>query len=51
MLIVYFIRRIFGRSAIKAWTGKAIYFSKRRGEAYLGWLVFQSAYCQSYPLT
>jgi uncharacterized membrane protein YdjX (TVP38/TMEM64 family) len=39
-LAAYFIGRTLGRSAVKALTGKAIYFSKHRGEIYLGWLVF-----------
>lgn len=39
-LVAYFLGRTLGRSAIKALTGKAIYFSKRRGEVYLGWLIF-----------
>lgn len=39
-LIAYFLGCTLGRSAIKALTGKAIYFSKRRGEVYLGWLIF-----------
>ncbi|MGB7441506.1 MAG: TVP38/TMEM64 family protein [Coleofasciculaceae cyanobacterium] len=39
-LIAYFLGRTLGRSAIKALTGKLIYFSKRRGEVYLSWLIF-----------
>ncbi len=39
-LIAYYLGRTLGRSAVKVLTGKAIYFSKRRGEVYLGWLVF-----------
>jgi len=39
-LIAYFLGRTLGRSAIKALTGKIIYFSKQRGEIYLGWLIF-----------
>lgn len=39
-LIAYFLGRTLGRSAVKGLTGKAIYFSKRRGEVYLGWLIF-----------
>ncbi len=39
-LIAYFLGRTLGRSAVKCLTGKAIYFSKRRGEVYLGWLIF-----------
>jgi len=39
-LIAYFLGRTLGRSAIKALTGKIIYFSKNKGEAYLSWLIF-----------
>lgn len=39
-LIAYYVGRTLGRSAIRALTGKAIYFTKKRGEAYLGWLIF-----------
>ncbi|RMF27124.1 MAG: TVP38/TMEM64 family protein [Cyanobacteria bacterium J083] len=39
-LIAYFIGRTLGRSAVYALTGKVIYFSKNRGEIYLGWLIF-----------
>lgn len=39
-LIAYYLGRTLGRSGIKALTGKAIYFSKRRGQVYLGWLIF-----------
>lgn len=39
-LIAYFLGRTLGRSAIKALTGKIIYFSKKRGEIYLGWFIF-----------
>lgn len=39
-LIAYFLGRTLGRSAIKALTGKVIYFSKQRGEVYLGWCIF-----------
>ncbi len=39
-LIAYYIGRTLGRSAIQALTGKAIYFSQRRGEVFLGWLIF-----------
>lgn len=39
-MIAYFLGRTLGRSTIKAFTGKAIYFSKRQGEVYLGWLIF-----------
>lgn len=36
----YLIGNTLGRSAVQALTGKAIYFSKHRGEVYLGWIVF-----------
>jgi uncharacterized membrane protein YdjX (TVP38/TMEM64 family) len=39
-MIAYFIGRTLGRSAVQALTGKVIYFSKHRGEVYLGWLMF-----------
>jgi uncharacterized membrane protein YdjX (TVP38/TMEM64 family) len=39
-LIAYFLGRTLGRSAIKALTGKIIYFSKNRGETYLSWVIF-----------
>lgn len=39
-LIAYYLGRTLGRSAIKALTGKIIVFSKRKGEIYLGWLIF-----------
>lgn len=39
-LIAYYIGGTLGRSTIRALTGKAIYFSKKRGEAYVGWLIF-----------
>lgn len=39
-LIAYFIGRTLGRSAVKALTGKIIYFSKERGEWLLGVLIF-----------
>lgn len=39
-LIAYFIGRSLGRSAVKALTGKIIYFSKERGEWVLGGLIF-----------
>lgn len=39
-LIAYALGRTLGRSAIKAVTGKVIYFSKARGEGYIGWLIF-----------
>jgi uncharacterized membrane protein YdjX (TVP38/TMEM64 family) len=38
-IIAYFIGRILGRSAVKALTGKAVYFSTHRGETYLGWVI------------
>ena len=39
-VIAYFIGYSLGRSAVKALTGKAIYFSKRKGEIFLGCLIF-----------
>jgi uncharacterized membrane protein YdjX (TVP38/TMEM64 family) len=39
-LIAYFIGRTLGRSAVKVLTGKIIYFSKHRGEIYLGLVMF-----------
>ncbi|HEY9623072.1 MAG TPA: TVP38/TMEM64 family protein [Crinalium sp.] len=39
-LVAYFIGRTLGRSAVRALTGKTIYFSRERGEIYLGWLIF-----------
>jgi uncharacterized membrane protein YdjX (TVP38/TMEM64 family) len=39
-MIAYFIGRTLGRSAVQVLTGKVIYFSKNRGEMYLGWLMF-----------
>jgi uncharacterized membrane protein YdjX (TVP38/TMEM64 family) len=39
-LIAYFLGRTLARSAIKALTGKIIYFSKNKGETYLSWLIF-----------
>lgn len=39
-LIAYFIGRSLGRSAVKALTGKVIYFSKEKGEWLLGGLIF-----------
>ena len=39
-LSAYFIGRTLGRKAVKALSGKVIYFSKHRGEAYLGWIMF-----------
>ncbi|MBW4622316.1 MAG: TVP38/TMEM64 family protein [Cyanosarcina radialis HA8281-LM2] len=39
-LIAYFLGRTLGRSAIVALTGKVVYFSKQRGEVFLGWSIF-----------
>lgn len=39
-VIAYFIGYSLGRSAVKALTGKAIYFSAQRGEVFLGWMIF-----------
>lgn len=39
-LLAYFIGHTLGRSAVHALTGKLIYFSKNRGEVYLGWIIF-----------
>lgn len=39
-LLAYFIGYTLGRAAVRALTGKLIYFSKRRGEIYLGWVIF-----------
>ncbi|MES1025059.1 TVP38/TMEM64 family protein [Gloeocapsa sp. BRSZ] len=39
-LLAYFIAYTLGRSAVHALTGKLIYFSKNRGEVYLGWVIF-----------
>lgn len=39
-LVAYYIGFTLGRSAVYALTGKLIYFSKERGELYLGWLIF-----------
>lgn len=39
-LIAYFIGRSLGRTAVYTMTGKVIYFTKNRGEIYLGWLIF-----------
>lgn len=39
-LLAYFIGYTLGRSAVRALTGKLIYFSKNRGEFYLGWVIF-----------
>lgn len=41
-LIAYYLGQTLGRSAIKAITGKTIYFSNHRGEVYLGWLIFMT---------
>ena len=42
-LIAYFIGRSLGRSAVKALTGKIIYFSKEKGEWLLGGLIFRNS--------
>lgn len=39
-LIAYFIGRTLGRAAVQALTGKAVYFSKERGEWLLGGIIF-----------
>lgn len=39
-LIAYYLGRTLGRSAIKALTGKIVYFSKQQGEVYLSWVIF-----------
>lgn len=39
-IAAYWIGRTLGRSAVQALIGKSIYFSKHRGEVYLGWIVF-----------
>jgi uncharacterized membrane protein YdjX (TVP38/TMEM64 family) len=39
-IIAFFIGRTLGRSAVQALTGKVLYLSNHRGEAYLGGLVF-----------
>lgn len=39
-LLAYFIGYTLGRSAVRALTGKLVYFSKERGEIYLGWVIF-----------
>lgn len=39
-LVAYFIARTLGRSAMRALTGKVVYFSKDRGEWYLGLVIF-----------
>lgn len=41
-LIAYYLGWTLGRSTIKAITGKTIYFSNRRGEVYLGRLIFMT---------
>lgn len=41
-LLAYFIGRSLGRTAVKALTGKAIYFSKERGEWLLGGLILMT---------
>lgn len=41
-IIAYFIGRTLGRSAVKALTGKAVYFSTHRGETYLGWVIMMT---------
>jgi uncharacterized membrane protein YdjX (TVP38/TMEM64 family) len=39
-LIAYFLGRTLGRSAIRVLIGKVVYFTRDRGEYYLGWLIF-----------
>lgn len=39
-LIAYFIGYTLGRSAVQALTGKIVYFSKERGEWFIGGLIF-----------
>ena len=39
-LIAYYIGRTLGRLAVYVLTGKVIYFTRNRGEVYLGWLIF-----------
>lgn len=39
-LVAYFIGYTLGRSAVHALTGRLVYFSKNRGEVYLGWVIF-----------
>ncbi|MBD1909826.1 MULTISPECIES: TVP38/TMEM64 family protein [unclassified Leptolyngbya] len=39
-LLAYFIGYTLGRSVVYSLTGKLIYFSKNRGEIYLGWIIF-----------
>ncbi|MGG6294157.1 TVP38/TMEM64 family protein [Leptolyngbya sp. AN02str] len=41
-LLAYFIGYTLGRSAVRRLTGKLIYFSKDRGEVYLGWVIFMT---------
>lgn len=41
-VVAYFIGRSLGRSTVLALTGKVVYFTKDRGEVYLGWLIFIS---------
>jgi uncharacterized membrane protein YdjX (TVP38/TMEM64 family) len=48
-LAAYFIGRTLGRSTVQALTGKSIYFSKHRGEVYLGWIVFVTHLCPFLP--
>ncbi len=39
-LLAYFLGRSLGRNALKLLTGKVFYFSKDKGEVYLGFLIF-----------
>ncbi|EAZ90238.1 TVP38/TMEM64 family protein [Crocosphaera chwakensis] len=39
-LLAYFLGRNLGRNALKMLTGKVFYFSKNKGEVYLGFLIF-----------
>jgi uncharacterized membrane protein YdjX (TVP38/TMEM64 family) len=39
-MVAYFIGRTLGRSAVKALTGRIMYFSKERGEPIIGLLLF-----------
>lgn len=48
-LAAYGIGRTLGRSTVRALTGKAIYFSKHRGEVYLGWIVFITHLMPFFP--
>ncbi|PSB22471.1 TVP38/TMEM64 family protein [filamentous cyanobacterium CCP2] len=48
-MIAYFIGRSIGRSAVKAFTGKTIYFSTHRGEIYMGWLIFLTRLLPVFP--